>query len=477
MMRSAWIWVAGIVCWCCPVRAQLGPMELVPEWGQAGWSNPAMLHPSGSHILLGGLSGFQVELDHTGPVYSDFIDAEGWVDPMLMLEGMDPRESIASRAEVPLISLGFRDERRFEFRLRSRLVTEQQFDYDRDLFDIAWRGNGHPDNIGRPISLSDMGFNAQAYLDHGVSVGAMAKENKLWLGWGIHLLNGVGAFQTDGFEAIWTTDSLDYSWELQGGATFNAAGLDLDSLLDGGEIEVPGKGGLPPTLGAGVGFDYGLLWRMLPWFDLEASVEGRGGMRWLESLSRKEVGSDVFVLQGLDLVQEWGDRDSLPQDSIPEAFEDWLQGMQDSLAQTFALEGVPGVAGAFDTRVRETWRLGFRFRPVKALEISVLAYRQFRFGQTEEGGVLGLTYRLRGNVTTHIQGQFHADRWLWGAGLSLRGGPLRFSASARHIPGLIWPLDSGHWQGQAGVSFDIGYRQKKPKRKKNDLGTGKGMWH
>ncbi len=157
------------------LRAQLGPMEVLPEWGQAGWSNPAILHPSGSHILLGGLSGFQVEVDHSGPRYVDFISADGLVDPMALLERMDPVETVGVRSEVPLISLGFREKERFEFRLRSRVVAEQKFSYDRDLFDIAWRGNGHPDNIGRPISFSDFGLHSQAYLDHGLSVGAMAK--------------------------------------------------------------------------------------------------------------------------------------------------------------------------------------------------------------------------------------------------------------------------------------------------------------
>ena len=35
-------------------RAQLGPVELSPEWGQAGWSNPAILHPSRTVFTLGG---------------------------------------------------------------------------------------------------------------------------------------------------------------------------------------------------------------------------------------------------------------------------------------------------------------------------------------------------------------------------------------------------------------------------------------
>ena len=482
VLTSEWSRVPGLLAFlllglCLTGQAQLGPAELLPEWGQAGWSNPAILHPSGGHLLIGGFSGGQFELDHTGPTYSDFISTEGAIDPVAFLSSMDPRASIGFRSEVPVISVGFRDEQRFEFRLRSRVVAEQVFDYDRDLFDLAWRGNGHPDNIGRPISLADMGVNSQVYFDHGVSVGAMAKEDKLWLGWGIHLLNGVAAFQTETFDLEWTTDTLDYSWDVTGAATFNAAGVSLDSLLEQGEIEVPGNGGIPNTLGAGVAFDFGFLWRLGPKVELDGSVEGRGGMRWLKSVSSKSVDPANFVLQGIDLVGELDGVGLNSPDSLSEAFEDWQEAMVDSLTDTFSVQSDPELAGAFDTRIRETWRLGMRFKPSQSVEISVMAYRQFRFGRSVEGGLFGVTYRLRGLLTAHVQGQYHSNRWMWGSGLSLRGGPVRLSVSARNVPGLLLPLDAGHWQGQVGLSFDMGYAQKKKKRRKNDLGTGKGMWH
>ena len=459
------------------VAAQLGPYEVLPEWGQAGWSNPAILHPSGAHILLGGLSGLQFEALHTGPAYMDFIGLDGAVNPQMMLEQMDPVESVGSRLEVPIVSMGFKDDERFEFRFRGRVVAEQQLNYDRDLFDVGWRGNGHPDNIGRSLDFSGFGLNAQAYADYGLSVGAMAKEDKLWLGWGIHMLNGLGAFQTERFGLTWTTDTLDYSWDLQGEATFNAAGLDLDSLMDGGDALGGYAGGLPPTLGSGVAFDYGFLWRVSPKVDLEGSIEGRGGMRWLESVSRKEVPTGQFILEGVDLVSEWQSRDSLPLDSLSEVLEDWAMSLGDSVQQAFPSVDTPGLAAAFDTRVRETWRLGMRIRPTEFVEVSALVYRQSRFGETLDGGVLGVTYRPVGNVVLHGQCQYHASRWLWGGGLSLRGGPVRLSLSARHIPGLMYPLEAGHWQAQFGLSFEAGYARERTKRRKNDLGTGQGMWH
>ena len=456
---------------------QLGPYELQPEWGQAGWSNPAILHPSGAHVLLGGMSGMQFEALHSGPSYLDFIGLDGVVNPQALLERMDPVESFGSRLEVPLVSMGFKDDERFEFRFRGRVVAEQQLTYDRDLFDLGWRGNGHPDNIGRPIDLDGFGMDAQAYLDYGLSVGAMAKEDKLWLGWGIHMLNGIGAFQTERFGVSWMTDTLDYSWDIQGEAAFNAAGVNLDSLLEGGDALGDLGSGLPQTLGSGVAFDYGFLWRVSPKVDLEGAIEGRGGMRWLESVSRKEVPASAFVLQGLDLVQEWQSMDSLPLDSLPAVLEDWAMSLGDSLEQAFPAVDTPGLAAAFDSRVRETWRLGMRVRPTEFVEVSAVVYRQYRFGESMDGGLLGVTYRPIGNIAVNGQCQYHSNRWLFGGGVSLRGGPVRLSVSARHIPGLIYPLETGHWQAQFGLSFEGGYGQKRTKRRKNDLGTGKGMWH
>jgi len=474
---KATLLAVACVCWLHGT-AQLGPVELHPEWGQAGWSNPALLHPSGGHVLIGGLAGVNAELGHTGPTYSDFISGEGLVDPTAFLESMDPTESIGTRSEVPLISFGFRDEQRFEFRLRSRFVAEQQFDYDRDLFDLALRGNGHPDNIGRPISLGGMAMNAQGYFDHGLSVGAMAKEDKLWLGWGIHILNGVAAFQTDAFDATWTTDTLDYSWDLTGEAAFYAAGADLDSLISGGDVGLPSFDSLPNTLGSGVAFDFGFLWRLSEKVSLEGAVEGRGGMRWLESVSSVKVDPSEFVLEGIDVVGEWGASESLSPDSISEDLDTWIEGMVDSLEAAFGTDAMQGLPAAFDSRVRETWRVGLHIQPAEGLDVQLMAYRQLRFGQTRDGALIGVTYRVRNNIAMHGQAQYFNGGWIWGAGLSLRGGPLRISASAGNVPGVFYPLESGYWQGQAGISFDMGYaKQKKKKRRKGDLGTGAGMWH
>jgi len=460
--------------------AQLGPVELFPEWGQAGWSNPAIFHPSGSVLTLGGLSGAQIDVVHSGPAYLDFITLEGGIDPMAFLQQMDPVEFVGMRTEAPLLGLTIRDENRFEIRYRSRFVVDQMFNYDRDLLSVGWLGNGHPDLIGRPLSFSGMGVHAQAYLDHGLSVGSMAKENKLWLGWGIHILNGVAAVETETFDATWTTDSLDYSWTLDGAVTVNAAGLDFDSLAMGASPAIPGDGGLPPTLGSGVAFDFGFLWRLNSKFDLEGSMEGRGSIRWLESVSRKQVDPASFVLQGLDAMDLVSDADSLSfPDSLESMLEAWADDMVDSLLNTFDPNSTEGLSAAFDTPVQETWRLGFRYRPVESLEINATAYRQFRIGGQVNGFLFGLVHRVRKNVATQLQGQYFHGRWSWGAGLSLRGGPLRIAFSARNVAGILYPLEAGYWSGQVGVGFEFGYAKdkKKKKKKKGDLGSGKGMWH
>lgn len=477
--RACWVWALH---WTMTpgAQAQLGPVELSSEWGQAGWSNPAMLHPSGSQIWLGGLAGAQVAVTHSGPALLDFSTLGGAVNPELLIANMNPTEAVDVRSEVPLFGLALRDKNRFELRLRSRFVADQQFTYDRDLIELAWRGNGHPDVIGRPITLAGMGTNVQGYFDHGLSVGAMAKEDKLWLGWGIHILNGVGAFHTESFDATWTTDSVDYSWTLEGAADFQAAGVDLDSALSGGTLDLPGSdGGLPKILGAGVAFDFGLVYKPNEQFTVEAAMEGRGSIRWLKSTSRAKVDPAVFVLQGLDVVNWLGDADmDLSSDSLESMLETWGEEMLDSLEGAFEVQTGPEVVEAFNTPVQETWRVGFRYLPRPSMEFHVMGYRQFRFDQSRDGVVIGFVHRLRGNVATQVQAQLVEGRWSWGAGLSLRGGPLRMAFSAQNIPGMLFPLESGHWQGQFGIGLELGYRQdKKKSKRKNPLGTGKGMWH
>ena len=208
-------------------------------------------------------------------------------------------------------------------------------------------------------------------------------------------------------------------------------------------------------------------------------MEGRGSIRWMESVSRRQVDPSTFVLQGLDVigVVSEAENQTFP-DSLESMLETWAEDMVDSLAQTFDSESTEGLPAAFDTRVRETWRLGFRFRPVQSLEIQALAYRQFQYDRQVDGFVFGLVHRIRTNIATQVQGQYLHGRWSWGAGLSLRGGPLRIAFSARNVVGILYPLDAGHWSGLFGAAFEFGYaKDKKKKKKKGDLGTGKGMWH
>ena len=65
-----------------------------------------------------------------------------------------------------------------------------------------------------------------------------------------------------------------------------------------------------------------------------------------------------------------------------------------------------------------------------------------------------------------------------GRGVVLAGWTGENGVLRPNVTGLLLPLDAGHWQGQFGIGFEMGYRQdKKKSKRKNPLGTGKGMWH
>ena len=263
----------------------------------------------------------------------------------------------------------------------------------------------------------------------------MAKEDKLWLGWGIHILNGVTALQTERFDATWTTDTLDYSWTLDGAATVNAAGIDFDSLAAGiVPPEIPGWGRCPRPR-VGVAFDFGFLWRLNPQFELEGSMEGRGSIRWMESVSRRQVDPSTFVLQGLDVigVVSEAENQTFP-DSLESMLETWAEDMVDSLAQTFDSESTEGLPAAFDTRVRETWRLGFRFRPVQSLEIQALAYRQFQL--TGRWTALSSVWFTASGKTSRPRFRVNISM---AVGLGARACPCGVAHSGLHSVPAMWP--------------------------------------
>ena len=49
--------------------------------------------------------------------------------------------------------------------LRTGVSThlESRFSYTKDLLELAWKGNGHPDVIGRRLSMDGTGFSSMLY--------------------------------------------------------------------------------------------------------------------------------------------------------------------------------------------------------------------------------------------------------------------------------------------------------------------------
>lgn len=435
------------------VSAQLRPSEFHAEWTQAAWSNPAFMHQRVANVGFPGLSGVDVFGFHTGPAFLDFGSTDGVIRPSEMLAAMDESESFLVGASAPIVSLRYRDNCKFAFRFRGQWVGMQHLRYDRNLFELAWKGNGHEDLLGQPVSLSGMGLDALSYLDWGLSAG-MKLQDRLWVGLGVHRYQGIHAIETTSFDVQWTTDPSDLSWSMEGGASIRSAGLAADTVLGTATFLPELNGGLPARAGGGWGMDLGFLWEVDTRWKLEGAVNGLGSIRWREEVYRRDMLADDVVLEGLDLVGHWASGEQSPSlDSIGTWVDAWRADIADTLD---AAQGVPvRYDDKLATRTPETWRLGAHSYLNANTDLHIMVYRQVRLGLAGNGVALGLSRKmLNGAMTTHVQAQVFRGLPSLGVGVSLNGGPFRVNFSSQNILGLLQPLAVQQWHGQVGLIFE-----------------------
>lgn len=398
---------------------------------------------------------------HTGPALTDLNLSGGTLlSPETALDQMGPAEFAAARFELPVFALAFRSGERFELRWRSRWVNDQLVRYDRDFMELVLKGNGHPDVLGRDVSLSGFGLHSQTYLDHGLSVGFQVLPGELWAGVGVHWLQGQRALQTSSLDATWNTDALDLTSSIAGNAEVYAVGMlpDSFSFKDVGLLDFRQRepyNDLDGTLSGdqGIAVDVGMSWKVSSEWEVEGAVEGWGRIWWTGAGTRYDVTPEDYLLLGVQADGSWGeDSVSIAVDSVDATswLGHWIGGI-------LAPRSGPS---SFETQTRSTWRLGARYRPASRQAVAVYGqiYRQSRFGRGHLGFVLGGTRKWGDRFLTDLHLQQHAGRWFMGGGVSLRTGPFRTSLALQGASGVSDPMAATVMMVQAGLTLDFGYR-------------------
>lgn len=427
-------------CLALSGQAQIDGLALQSQVPTASVTvNPALDTQNNWHIWLPGLGGLSTAAGHSAFTLSDALDGN-FLDIERVLGTLDGTNHLWTETRVPVFQGGFRV-RNLYFRLGAAAVSESRLAYPGELLELAWKGNGHPDLIGRRLDFDGFGVNAQGYTDVYLGATANLMEGRLNFGGNLHLLSGIGTIYTQNSRFGLTTDADDYTLTadgefdlLVGGAvSFDSTAVEFDAANIG-----------PTGANRGLAVDLGASFSVADW-TLDASVMNLGGIRWEENATQYTLTDAEFSFSGFDL-QEFVDN--------PDTTEAVLNTVVDSLTTVFSVdETQTSFRTPTSSRVQVTLR--------RSLWDGGQVYAGFnsvrRFGEPFNGIHFGASHQFGRVLTLQAGAQwFEGDQVLIGAGFALRAGPVLLFAQSANIPALIRPENHKTWQGSFGLVLAFG---------------------
>lgn len=402
-------------------------------------SNPARVSNESVHIMLPGLSGLNVAAGHTAFALDDAIEGSTLkVNEMLGL--LEDENSLWTDTRIPVFQVGVRTGRVF-WRTGMATRVQSRLAYPGELLELAWKGNGHPDLIGRRLDFDGFELHASSLADYYLGAALAIPALEMTVGANVHYLAGFANVHTEHSSFGLSTDASDYTLTADGAFDIRTAGIgDLDSSMS--QLDVAQL--FPGSSNSGFSFDAGAT-AVLGEYFVEASASNIGWMNWRDQTQRYTLDESTISFSGFDLAELEGSQDSI---------EQILTQFTDSLTNTFDVRESNGdyrvaTNGAFQlTGSREFWQGG-------RVYLGLSHTRRFGIGM---GGVhTGVVQQVKSILRVQAGMQlFNRNQFLVSGGMSVRLGPCFIFAQVENVPGLISPLKHRTWQGSAGIALRFG---------------------
>lgn len=422
-------------------QAQVNGLGLQPQVPTASiTTNPALESQNNWHLWLPGLGGFSAAGGHTAFSLSDALDGN-YLDIEGALSELDPTNHLWSETRIPVFQAGFRLQNMY-FRLGASATSTSQLSYPGELLELAWKGNGHPDLIGRRLDFDGLAVNAMGYTDVYLGGTFSLMDSHLSVGGNLHLLSGIGVVYTENSSFGLTTAADDYTLTADGSFDVfvgGAAEIDSTDITFESAALGPGKGNTGMAIDLGAAYTFG------DW-TVDASVMNLGAINWERNGKHYSLNDAEFTFSGFDL-EDFVDN--------PDSSEAVIENLVDSLTNTF---DVMDEDASFTTRTPSKFQLTARYRAWEGGQVYLGFNSTTRFDQSYSAIHAGVAHQFGEVLTVQADAQwFNGDQLLLGAGLAVRGGPVLFFAQTSTLPALINPIKHRTWQGSMGIILAFGH--------------------
>ena len=315
--------------------------------------------------------------------------------------------------------------------------------FPKSLFELIQNGNGGA-NLGKPLSVNGLGPDFNHYREYGLSYSQIVND-KIQVGARLKLLSGFQNVSFNNTQLTWTTDTLDYSWDVEGAFSLNSSGvIGVEDMFSVSNL-INGAGN------RGFGLDLGISYNLTDDLNLSASVSDLGFINWSNNLRSLSTDNFEFSFDGIDVFST-NDSTSL---------SDLLSNTQDEILDS--VNPVEDSLTNYTTRLHPRVMLGGNYSISEKLNLGLLLHGQFYGPATKYGASVSARYQIFNSLSA-MANYTVTDKTFnnVGHGLMFDAGPVQVYAMTDNILGLNIS-NTRNLHARAGVNIKFGKRNPDPK--------------
>jgi len=415
--------------------------------GSSWLGNPAFVGQEKFFIGFPGLNALDVNAAHTGFTFNKTVENDNLKFNKVLSELNDANHLLFS-TRLGILNGGFRINQKWHVRFGAQLVTQARISYSKSLFDLIYKGNGHPDIIGQNLDLSGLSFNSLSYTDFFAGAGTSFLNERLFVGANLHYLNGIAVAYTEKSEFSIYTDPDTYDISVNGDFTYNTnlAGdsttFDIAQDIEDFADQFQDPQDLP--IGRGFAVDLGARFKLTDQLEIQAAAMNVGAIKFTENTATYELDGS-FTYQGVD----FDDLIDNP-DSTITAFE----ALGDSISDAFtAVNGSSDFA--VPTNSQFTLAANYAINQTNDLNVMFAHQRSFNHGFN----TMSLMYRKKFGRILWLRGgaqYFDFNHVLIPVGFQLNAGPVQFGLGTNNIIAAFAPTKTGFFTGHVQLALRFG---------------------
>ncbi len=348
--------------------------------------------------------------------------------------------------ELGLLDIGIRSRRSY-IHMSSKFIARADLNIDKDLFGLAFFGNGDTQYFKKPVELDFSGTKFQLHMEHRMSYGRQI-GSKWYFGLSAKVIHGLARLQLDRAKFDLLTDENDssiYSLSARGDVNAVSTGFQGSILKPYDPLWYLQR---VPFANYGLSYGGGFIYRPFDFLRISFSTENHGTTEWNYFRSEHNISVNMAQFQGLDTIGLLFRQEN----------RSLSQELNDTLDSWYSINEVSNFKREITT-----------IRPRYIFGAEYLGFHRHRLGVVYAQG-LGTrsdidvwSFSEHFDVNKYVQLYLGYSRFvnprlqnIWNLGFSAQALGMQLYAQLNNVVGILYPGNTSHYYGgQVGFNINI----------------------